>query len=175
VPVISLEGIAPELPADGEYWLAPSATIIGRVRIARDAGIWYGAVLRGDHEWIEIGEGSNVQEVCVFHTDPGSPLIVGRGCTIGHRAMLHGCKIGDHSLVGIGATVLNDAVIGEESLIGAHALVTEGKVIPPRSLVLGAPAKVVRQLSDAEISGMKDIAASYVRNWRRFAAQAVSL
>jgi carbonic anhydrase/acetyltransferase-like protein (isoleucine patch superfamily) len=170
MPVFSLDGMSPQLPPPGEYWVAPNATIIGKVRLGRDVGIWYGAVLRGDNELIDIGERTNIQEHCVLHTDMGSPLTVGAGCTIGHRAMLHGCTVSDSCLVGIGATILNDTVIGAESLIGAHALVPEGKAIPPRSLVLGAPGKVVRELTEDEVARLYRSADGYVRNWRRYAA-----
>ncbi len=170
MPVLSLDGVCPDLPPKGEYWIAPSATVIGRVRLGRDVGVWYGAVLRGDNEWIDIGEGTNVQEHCVFHTDMGAPLTIGRGCTIGHRALLHGCTIGDGCLIGIGATVLNNTVVGADSLIGAHAMLPEGKTIPPRSLVMGTPGKVVRELNDAEVAQLRRSAEGYARNWRRFAA-----
>jgi carbonic anhydrase/acetyltransferase-like protein (isoleucine patch superfamily) len=170
MPVLSLDGVAPELPAPGDYWIAPTATVIGRVRLGRDVGVWYGAVLRGDNELIDIGEGTNVQEHCVLHTDPGVPLTVGRGCTVGHRALLHGCTLGDNCLIGIGATILNRSVIGPDCLIGAHALIPEGKTIPARSLVIGTPGKPVRELTDAEVEGLRRSAEGYVRNWRRFAA-----
>lgn len=169
MPVLSLDGITPDLPPAGQYWIAPTATVIGRVRLHRDVSIWYGSVLRGDNELIDVGEGTNVQENCVFHTDMGSPLTIGRGCTIGHRALLHGCTVGNHSLIGIGAIVLNDTVIGDDCLIGAHSLLPEGKTIPPRSLVMGAPGKVVRELNDDEVANLRRTAEGYVRNWRRFA------
>src|SRR5687768_2612625 len=161
MPLYSLDGTAPETPPEGSWWLAPDAHLVGRIRIAADVGIWFGAVLRGDKEWIEIGEGSNIQEGCVLHTDMGFPLRIGAGCTIGHRAILHGCIIGENSLVGMGATVLNGARIGRNCLIGAAALVTEGKEIPDGSLVVGAPGKVVRQLSEAEIAGLTRSAERY--------------
>ena len=151
-------------------FVAPNATLIGKVRLARDASVWFGAVLRGDTEPIDIGEGSNVQDQAVLHTDPGFPLKVGEGVTIGHLAMLHGCVIENHALVGIGAVVLNGARIGRESLVGAGALVTEGKVIPPRSLVVGSPARVIRTLSDAQVEGLKMNAAHYVQNGKRYLA-----
>ena len=163
-----LDGIAPELPEEGTYWIAASADVIGRVRLDKNASIWFNAVLRGDNELILLGEGSNVQDGCVLHTDMGSPLTIGRNCTIGHQAMLHGCSIGENSLVGIGATILNNAVIGKNCLIGAHALIPEGKIIPDNSLVMGAPGRVVRELDEAAIARLTKAAASYVRNWQRY-------
>ena len=169
--ILALDGISPELPGEGRYWIAPTASVIGRVRLLTNASVWFGAVLRGDNEWITIGKGSNVQDNCVLHTDMGYPLEIGAGCTIGHLAMLHGCSIGPNSLIGIGAVVLNGARIGANCLIGARALITEGKVIADGSLVMGAPGKVVRQLTDAEIGGLTASAAHYVENWRRYARQ----
>jgi carbonic anhydrase/acetyltransferase-like protein (isoleucine patch superfamily) len=168
--IYSLDGIAPELPTKGQFWIAPSADVMGKVRLLSDASVWFHAVLRGDTEWIEVGEGSNVQDGCVLHTDQGAALTIGRNCTIGHKAILHGCTIHDNSLVGMGATILNHAVIGENCLIGANALIPEGKVIPDHSLVIGAPGKIIRSL-DAE-AAHKILAAAqhYVKNWKRFAA-----
>ncbi len=151
-----------------DAWAAPNASMIGRVRLAAEASVWFGAVLRGDQEWITLGKRSNVQDGCVLHTDMGYPLDIGDDCTIGHLAMLHGCTIGNNSLIGIGAVVLNGARIGANCLIGAKALITEGKLIPDRSLVMGAPGKVVRQLNDAEIARLTASAAHYVENWRRY-------
>lgn len=168
--IYTLDGKVPVLPEDGDYWVAPSASVIGDVRLARGASVWFGAVLRGDNEPIAIGEGSNVQDLAVLHTDPGAPLTVGTYCVIGHKAMLHGCTVGDFSLIGIGATVLNRAKIGKHCLIGAHALVTEGKEIPDHSLVMGAPAKVIRTLTPEEEAYLKVSAESYVANSRRFKA-----
>jgi carbonic anhydrase/acetyltransferase-like protein (isoleucine patch superfamily) len=165
-----LDGRAPQLPEAGRYWIAPSAAVIGHVRLGEDVGVWFGAVLRGDLELIDIGSRTNIQEHCVVHTDPGAPASVGRNCTIGHRALLHGCTIGDNSLIGIGATVLNHAVIGENCLIGAHTLITEGKTIPPGSLVFGSPARVVRSLEPHEIQRLKTSADVYVMNLKRFAS-----
>jgi carbonic anhydrase/acetyltransferase-like protein (isoleucine patch superfamily) len=164
-----LDGIAPELPAEGRYWIAASADVIGRVRLERNASIWFNAVLRGDNELISLGEGSNVQDGCVLHTDMGSPLSIGKHCTIGHKAMLHGCTIGDNTLVGIGSIILNNAVIGKNCLIGAHSLISERKVIPDNSLVMGSPGKVVRELDAEAIARLSSAAASYVRNWQRYA------
>ena len=162
-----LDGIAPDLAPS--CWAAPNATLIGKVRLQHDASVWFGAVLRGDNELIDIGARSNVQDNCVLHTDMGSPLTVGPDCTIGHMVMLHGCTIGRNSLIGIGAVILNGAVIGENCLIGAKALISERKVIPPGSLVMGAPGKVVRQLTDAEIAGLTHAAEHYAANWKRYA------
>ena len=162
-----LDGTYPD--CDPDSWTAPNATLIGRVRLAAAASVWFGAVLRGDNEWITVGPRSNVQDGCVLHTDMGSPLDIGAGCTVGHLAMLHGCSIGNNSLIGIGAVILNGARIGQNCLIGAKALITEGKIIPDGSLVMGAPGKAVRQLTDAEIAGLTASAAHYVENWRRYA------
>ncbi len=152
-------------------WVAPGATVLGRVVLADGVGIWFGAVLRGDNEPIVIGEGSNVQENTVMHTDMGFPLTVGRHVTIGHQAMLHGCTVGDGSLVGIQAVVMNGVRIGRECLIGAGALVPEGKVIPDRSLVLGSPGKVVRELTDEDVARIRAGAESYVARAAAFSAQ----
>ena len=168
--IYALDGISADLPGEGQYWIAPDATVIGRVRLAPMASIWFGSILRGDNELIDIGENSNVQDGCVFHTDMGAPLTIGRDCTIGHKVILHGCTIGDNTLIGMGSTILNHARIGNNCLIGANALITEGKVIPDNSLVVGAPAKVVRQLSPDAIEGLTKAAAGYVQNWQRFAA-----
>lgn len=170
MPIYSLDTESPDLPDAGSFWIAPDAVLIGRVRLERDASIWFGAVLRGDNELIHIGEGSNVQERCVLHTDMGFPLSVAGGCTIGHSAILHGCTIGDNSLIGMGATVLNGAQIGRDCIIGANALIAEGKVIPDRSLVFGAPGRVIRELGDEQVAMLKTSAETYQKNWRRFAA-----
>ena len=159
------------LRADGDFWVAPSAQVIGNVHLGRGANIWFNAVLRGDLEPITVGENSNVQDGSVLHTDPGVPLTIGRNCTVGHMVMLHGCTIGDNCLIGIGATVLNRARIGENSIVGAHALVTEGKQFPPGVLLLGAPAKVARELTAEEIADLPAGAERYVLNARRFAAE----
>jgi carbonic anhydrase/acetyltransferase-like protein (isoleucine patch superfamily) len=170
MPTHALDGISPDLPPEGSFWIAPTATVVGQVRLGEGVGIWFGAVLRGDGEAIAIGENTNVQEHTVVHTDPGFPTTVGAGCTIGHRAIVHGCTIGDNVLVGMGAIVLNGARIGDNSLIGAGALVPEGREIPPGSLVLGMPGKVVRALTADEIARNRASAAHYVANWRRYAA-----
>lgn len=145
--VYQLGDVAPSLPEDGNFWIAPDANVIGNVSLASECSVWFGCTLRGDDEPISIDAGTNLQEQTVIHTDPGYPCTVGKNCTIGHKALLHGCTIGDGTLVGMGATILNGAQIGEGCLIGAGALVTEGKIIPDGSLVMGMPGKVVRELS----------------------------
>ncbi len=169
MPLYALEGINPQLP-DGPCFIAPNASVIGRVILGEDVGIWFGAVLRGDNEPMTIGARTNIQDNAVCHSDAGFPLTVGEGCTIGHRAMLHGCTIGDNTLVGMGATILNGAKIGRNCLIGACALITEGKEIPDNSLVVGAPGKVIRELDADGIERLRRSAAGYVANARRFAA-----
>ena len=164
----ALDGLAPTIAED--TWIAPDANVIGRVILQDAASIWFGCTLRGDNEEIVIGAGSNVQENTVMHTDPGCPLTIGAGCTIGHKAMLHGCTIGDNTLVGMGATILNRAVIGRNCLIGAGALITEGKEIPDNSLVVGSPGRVIRTLDEAAIEGLRESARNYQRNMRRFRA-----
>lgn len=170
MPVFDLEGASPEVPANGRAWIAPTADVIGKVRLCEDASVWFGAVLRGDNELIEVGERSNVQDGCVCHTDLGFPLVIGADCTIGHKAILHGCTIGANSLVGMGAVILNGAVIGSNCIIGANALIAEGKVIPDNSLVVGMPGKVIRELDQVAADGITSSAQGYVRNWRRFEA-----
>ncbi len=166
--VYSLDGVEVEFPADGSAWVAPNAVVVGKVRLDANASVWFGAVLRGDNELIHIGEGSNIQDNCVLHTDMGFPLIVEPHVTVGHLAMLHGCTIGTRSLVGIGATILNGARVGSGCVIGAHALITEGKEIPDNSLVMGAPARVVREVSDKDREMVAGATAGYVRNAARF-------
>jgi carbonic anhydrase/acetyltransferase-like protein (isoleucine patch superfamily) len=165
----TLGGISPELPGAGNFWIAPSADVMGRVRLLKDASVWFGAVLRGDNEWIEVGEGSNVQDGCVCHTDMGAPLTIGRNCTIGHRAILHGCTIADNTLIGMGAIVLNHAKIGRNCLIGAGALIPERKEIPDNSLVVGAPGKIIRQIDANGAAKILRSAENYVNNWKLFA------
>ena len=166
--IYSLDGILPEIHT--ESWVAPSAELIGKVRIAQNASVWFGAILRGDNELIDLGEGSNIQDGCVLHTDMGAPLAIGPNCTIGHKAILHGCKIGAQTLIGMGAVILNHAQIGSCCLIGAHALVPEGKIIPDGSLVIGAPGKVARILSLEEQAQLLKSAQGYQRNWKRYHA-----
>jgi carbonic anhydrase/acetyltransferase-like protein (isoleucine patch superfamily) len=158
----------PVVPGEGEYWIAPTASVIGKVILKKNASIWFGAVVRGDNDPIEIGENSNVQDNSVLHSDFGVPLTIGSNVTVGHKVMLHGCSIGEGSLVGIGAIVLNGARIGRSCLIGAHALITEGKEIPDFSVVMGSPGKVVRQISPEQAAGLRAGATHYVENWKRF-------
>jgi len=153
---------------NGPNYIAPNATIIGRVSLGTDVSIWFNVVIRGDVEDISVGDRTNIQDGSVLHADAGSPLDIGANVTVGHMAMLHGCKIGDGCLIGIGSTILNGADIGEESIVGAHALITENKTFPPHSLILGSPARVARELTEAEITTLKQAAESYVLNGRRF-------
>lgn len=166
--IYALDGIAPQV--DPSAWVADTAVLIGKVVVEAEASIWFGAAIRGDNEEIRVGAGSNVQENAVLHTDMGYPLTIGANCTIGHKAMLHGCTIGDGTLIGMGATVLNGARIGSSCLIGACALITEGKVIPDGSLVMGAPGKVVRELDQTARARLLASAVSYQANARRFRA-----
>lgn len=168
MPIWGLGDREPTLPPDGDCWIAPDAQVIGDVRLGAGASVWFGTVLRGDNEPIIIGENTNVQEHCAMHTDVGIPLTIGRDVTIGHQVMLHGCTVGDESLIGIGSVVLNGAVIGRNCLVGARALVTEGKVFDDGWLIVGAPAKPVRRLTETEIEGLRLSAAHYVENARRF-------
>ena len=165
----TLDGVAVSTPASGNFWVAPNAIVLGKVKLEEDSSVWFGAVLRGDNELITLGERSNIQDGCVLHTDPGFPLTIGPDCTIGHMAMLHGCSIGRGSLIGIGSIILNGAKIGDECVIGANALIPEGKEIPPRSMVLGSPGKIVRQLTDEDVARFGRGAGRYVSNWRRYA------
>lgn len=168
MPIYELDGVAPDFEDRSTNWIAPDAQIMGKVTLGRDVGIWFGAVLRGDNERITIGERSNIQERTVMHTDPGMPLTVGQGCTIGHGAILHGCTVGDNSLIGMGAVVLNGAKIGKNSIVGAGALVTEGKEFPDNSLIVGSPAKAIRTIASDDV--LRVSAQSYVANGIRFAA-----
>ncbi|KAF0114499.1 MAG: transferase [Hyphomonadaceae bacterium] len=166
--VYNLGKDAPTFPSSGNYWVAPNATLIGKCILHENASVWFNAILRGDNEPITIGENSNVQDGSVLHTDLGIPLTIGKNVTIGHLAMLHGCEIGDNSLVGIGAVVLNHAKIGKNCIIGAKALIGEGKIIPDNSLVVGAPGRVIRQLEPQQIQFLTMSALHYVENWKRY-------
>jgi carbonic anhydrase/acetyltransferase-like protein (isoleucine patch superfamily) len=168
VPLYEIAGIRPSIAPDA--WIAPSADLIGDVRLGAEASVWFGAVIRADNTPIVVGARSNVQEGATLHSDPGAPLTIGEGCTVGHHAILHGCTIAANVLVGMGATVLNHAVIGEDCLVGAGALVTEGKVFAPRSLIVGAPARAVRTLDDAALAKLRLSAAVYVAKAREYAA-----
>ncbi len=171
MPIYALADADLEVEDPAAYWVAPTAVLIGKVVLKRNASIWWGAVLRGDNEPIVVGENSNVQDNSVLHTDPGAPLTIGRGVTVGHLAMLHGCVIGDDCLIGIRATVLNRSEIAAESLVGAHALITERKLFPSRSLLTGVPAQRVRDLTDDQVQGVRASALHYVENARRYHAK----
>lgn len=168
MPLYELDGIRPQVPANGRYWIAPDAHVIGNVIIEEDAAIWFGAVIRGDNDPIRIGARSNIQDNSVLHSDTGSPLTIGTDCTIGHKVILHGCTIGNGVLIGMGSTVLNGAVIGDGCLVGANALVTEGKSFDPGWMILGSPAKAARQIGPENQARMVRGAAGYVANWQRF-------
>ncbi len=166
--IYELDGQAPDLPADGNYFIADTATVIGKVRLKSSASVWFCAVLRGDNEWIEIGEGSNVQDNATCHTDRGFPLVIGQNCTVGHNVILHGCTLEDGALVGMGSIVMNGARIRRGSIVGAGAVITEGKEFPEYSLILGAPARVVRTLDPAQVEAMGSAAKFYAINGPRF-------
>jgi carbonic anhydrase/acetyltransferase-like protein (isoleucine patch superfamily) len=161
--------VSPQLPPEGTYWIAPTASVMGNVRLLAGASVWFGAVVRGDNDLMTIGENSNVQDGSVLHSDPGSPLTIGAGVTIGHMVMLHGCTIGDNTLVGIGSIILNRTKIGKNCLIGANTLITEGKEIPDNSVVMGAPGRIVRQAGEREEGMNRMSALHYVENWKRYA------
>jgi carbonic anhydrase/acetyltransferase-like protein (isoleucine patch superfamily) len=169
MPLYKIDGIGPRLPAPGHYWIAPNAHVIGRVALDEDANVWFGCVLRGDNEWVTVGARTNIQENSVLHTDMGYPLDIGADCTIGHGVILHGCSIGDNTLIGMGATILNGAKIGRNCLVGANALVTEGKDFPDNSLIVGAPAKVLRTLDEDAAARNLESAKHYVENARHYA------
>ena len=169
MPIYELDGQSPEFPGEGNYWVADTATLIGRVRLKQDASVWFGALLRGDNEWIELGERSQIQDNATLHTDPGFPLVIGRDCVIGHNVILHGCTIGENSLVGMGAILLNGAKIGANSLVGAGSLITEGKIFPDNSLIVGAPARVIRTLDEKAAAMIRAGAYIYVRRWQQYA------
>jgi len=166
LPIYSLDGVRPDI-ADNAY-VAPSAQIIGNVKMADHSSVWFGAVIRGDNDLIEIGARTNIQDNSVLHTDPGIPLIIGDGVIVGHRVMLHGCKIGENTLIGIGATILNGAVIGKNCIIGAHSLITEGKVIPDGSMVVGSPGRVIKSLTEQHFQMLRINSEVYVANAKRF-------
>lgn len=166
--IYELDGQGPELPADGSYFIAETADVIGKVRLLSHASVWFGAVLRGDNEWIEVGEGSNVQDNSTCHTDRGFPLVIGKNCTVGHNVILHGCTLEDGALVGMGSIVMNGARIGRESIVGAGSVITEGKQFPPHSLIIGSPARVIRTLEPAQVAAMGSAAKFYAANGPRF-------
>jgi len=165
--VYELDGQSPDLPESGRYFIADTAAVIGKVRLRENANIWFGAVLRGDNEWIEVGEGSNVQDSSTCHTDEGFPLTIGANCTIGHNVILHGCTIADGALIGMGSIVMNGARVGRHCIVGAGALITEGKQFPEYSLIVGAPARAIRTLKPAEVEVMGEGAKFYAANGLR--------
>ena len=167
--IYELDGVGPDLPGEGDYWIAQTATLIGRVRLKRHASVWFGAVLRGDNEWIELGERSQIQDNATLHTDPGFPLTIGTNCVIGHNVILHGCTIGDESLVGMGAIMLNGSKIGKNCLVGAGAVVTEGKEFPDNSLIVGGPARAIRTLDDKARQMILGGAEIYVQRSQQYA------
>lgn len=167
--VYLLDDLSPSQPEDGSVWIAPNASVMGNVELGSEVSIWFGAVIRGDNERISIGEGTNIQDGAILHSDPGFPLSIGADCTVGHCAILHGCNIGDGSLIGMGAIVMNGAMIGKNCLVGAGSMVTEGKSFPDGSLIMGAPAKVIRQLDQTATAALREAAASYRANGKRFA------
>ncbi|MDR1994531.1 gamma carbonic anhydrase family protein [Azonexus sp.] len=166
MPLFKLGDKAPQLGA--QAWVAPNATVIGDIRLGANASVWWNAILRGDNDPIYIGDNSNIQDGSVLHTDEAVPMHIGANVTVGHLVMLHGCTIGDGSLIGIGSVILNRAVIGKESIVGAKTLISEGKVFPERSLIVGSPGKVVRQLTDEEVARLRASAAHYVANAARY-------
>ena len=167
--IYALDGQAPEFPQSGEYWVADTAVLIGKVRLKHEASVWFGAVVRADNEWIELGERSQIQDNATLHTDPGFPLTIGSNCVIGHNVIMHGCTVGNNSLIGMGAILLNGVKIGNNSLVGAGALVTEGKTFPDNSMIVGSPARAIRSI-DGRISQMiRDGADIYVNRWKRYA------
>ncbi len=169
MPLYELDGHKVATPGKGRYWVAPNATVIGRVELAEDVSVWFNAVIRGDNEPIRIGARTSIQEGCILHVDPGFPMHIAEDCTIGHLAMLHGCTIGKGALIGIGAIVLNGAKVGEGAVVGAGAVVPEGREIPPNTVALGAPAKVVRSVNEADRQRILEGVEFYTQNWRRFA------
>ena len=170
MPICRLNGISPDLPTGDRFWIAPNAFVIGNVTLGEEVGIWFGTVLRGDMEPITIGARTNVQDNCMMHTDPGHPVTVGIGCTIGHHAIVHGATIGDNTLIGMGATLLNGARIGANSIVGANALVTERKEFPDNSLIVGSPARVVKTLTNASAEAIRKSAEVYISNFKRYAS-----
>ena len=169
MPIYELDGQAPELPGEGRYYIAETATLIGRVRLKNDTSVWFGAVLRGDNEWIELGARSQIQDNATLHTDPGFPLVIGENCVIGHNVVLHGCVIGDNSLVGMGAIMLNGSKIGKNCLVGAGSIITEGKTFADNSLIVGAPARVIRTLDEKAAAMIRGGADIYVQRSKQYA------
>lgn len=168
MPLYQIDDIAPEFPADNDYWVAPDASLIGRVRLMKNASVWFGAVLRGDNDWIVLGENSNIQDNSVVHTDPGQPVTIGANVTVGHKVILHSTTVGDGSLIGMGSTLLNRSKIGRNCIVGANTLIAEGKEFPDNSLIVGSPGRVVRQLTEQQVAVLKISAEVYVQNYKRF-------
>ena len=168
MPLYALQDWRPELPQEGEYWIAPDASIIGRVRLAKGVSVWFGSVLRGDNDWITIGENSNIQDLCVLHTDPGIALTLGANVSVGHGAVIHGATVGDNCIIGMGATLLNRTKIGRNSVVGANALVAEGKEFPDNSLIVGVPARVARSIADNDVPMLQLNAQIYFSRWQRY-------
>jgi carbonic anhydrase/acetyltransferase-like protein (isoleucine patch superfamily) len=166
-----LNGVRPTLPASGNCWIAGSAEVMGNVILRENASVWYGCVLRGDNDPITVGENTNIQDLTVIHTDIGAPVTIGANVTVGHRVILHGCEIGDDTLIGMGSTILNRVKIGRNCIIGANTLISEGKEIPDNSLVMGSPGKVVKELSPQQVQMITLSAMHYVENWKRHQAQ----
>lgn len=170
-----VDGVRPTLPGSGKYWIAGSAEVMGNVILRENASVWYGCVLRGDNDPITIGENSNIQDLTVIHTDIGAPVTIGANVTVGHRVILHGCEIGDDTLIGMGSTILNRVKIGKNCIIGANALIAEGKEIPDNSLVMGAPGKVIKDVSPQQIQMIRMSALHYVENWQKHKAKTVKI
>ena len=168
MPIFEIAGRRPSLADDGSNWIAPSADVIGDARLGHGVSVWFSAVIRADNTPITVGDRTNIQDGAILHSDPGTPLTIGTGCTIGHNVILHGCTIGNDVLIGMGATIMNGSVIGDGCLIGANALITEGKIFPPKSLIIGSPAKVVRELTDEDSAVGKVSAASYTDKLRHY-------
>jgi carbonic anhydrase/acetyltransferase-like protein (isoleucine patch superfamily) len=171
MPIYALNDWTPELPATGDYWIAPNAVLIGKVRLLKGASVWFGAVLRGDNDWITIGENSNVQDNSVVHADTGQPTTIGSNVTVGHKVILHSCTVGDNTLIGMGSTILNRAKIGNNCLVGANSLISEGKEFADGTMILGAPARQVKSLSEQQIAMLGFSAQGYVANHKRFAGE----
>jgi carbonic anhydrase/acetyltransferase-like protein (isoleucine patch superfamily) len=168
MPIYALDDWRPELPPKGDYWIAPDATLIGRVRLLKGASVWFGSVLRGDNDWITVGERCNIQDLCILHTDPGIPVLLGTNVTIGHGVVLHGATVGDNTVIGMGATLLNHARIGKNCIVGAHALIPEGKEFPDNSLIVGVPGRAVRSIPEAETAMLTMNAQIYFDRWQRY-------
>ena len=168
MPLYALDDWRPALPAEGEYWIAPNASLVGRVRLSKGASVWFGSVLRGDNDWIEVGENTNIQDLCVLHTDPGIPLKLGANVSVGHGAVVHGAIVGDNCIIGMGATLLNRSKIGKNSIVGANALIPEGKEFPDSSLIIGIPGKVVRTIAEHDVPMLLMNARIYHDRWQRY-------